>query len=342
MLCCGASAVTIWGTGTPRREYRDFLGAQTARLNLNARLRLLMAPRHSAVPLRSAPVPAFEELSNQRMLAFSPDSFPSRSREAWRLDSQQGITPMGTVAGWNENRLFKMKSIFSPAQPVNRTDKVVSIGATQSLRAYRSIREAIVTCQLAPGARLHIGHLARDHEVSPGAVREALAMLEKEGFIVTEPQKGSVVSPVSSADLLDLTLARVEIEKACLASSLLHGDIEWESQLVASFHRTCRRGAGHEPVFSHGDADWIAAHDGFHTALVAACRSQRLLATRSLLYDQSERYRRLSVAFSVERDVETEHRHLLEAALDRDVSAAQSLLEAHVKATAEALIDASL
>jgi GntR family transcriptional regulator, carbon starvation induced regulator len=235
-----------------------------------------------------------------------------------------------------------MKSIFSPTQTTNRADKIASVGATQSLRAYQRLREAIVTCRLAPGAKLHIGHLAREHEVSPGAVREALAMLEKEGFVVTEPQKGSTVSPVSGADLLDLTLARVEIEKVCLASSLAHGDIEWESQLVASFHRTCRRDAGHEPVFSHGDAGWIAAHDGFHAALVAACRSQRLLATRSLLYTQSERYRRLSVTFSVERDVDTEHRHLLEAALDRDLDASQSLLEAHIKATAEALIDASI
>ncbi len=215
-------------------------------------------------------------------------------------------------------------------------------GATQPQRVHQRLRAAIITCQLAPGARLHIGNLAREQGVSPGAVREALAMLEKEGFVASEPQKGSTVKGVSAADLLDLTLARVEIEKACLALSLTHGDIEWESQVVASFHRTFRRDAQQRPVFSHGDPDWVAAHEGFHTALVAACGSQRLLATRSLLYDQSERYRRLSLAFSVERDVESEHRELMQAALDRDIRRAQALLEAHIKATAEALIDASL
>lgn len=239
-----------------------------------------------------------------------------------------------------------VQSIFlvqpnAPVHPSRTASSAPSTGWTQSQRVYLWMRAGIVACQLAPGARLHIGHLAREHEVSPGAVREALAVLEKEGFVVTEPQKGSTVSPVSRADLLDLTLARIEIEKACLASSLAHGDIEWESQLVASFHRTFRRNAQHEPVFSHGDAGWIAAHDGFHFALVAACRSQRLLATRSLLYDQSERYRRLSLAFSVERDVESEHRLIMEAALDRDVRTSQALLEAHIKGTAEALIDAS-
>lgn len=214
-------------------------------------------------------------------------------------------------------------------------------GVTQTQRVYLRLRAAIINCKLAPGSHLHIGNLAREQGVSPGAVRETLAMLEREGFVVSEPQKGSRVKDVSAADLLDLTLARVEIEKACLALSLARGDVEWESQVVASFHRTFRRDAQHCPVFTHGDPDWIAAHEGFHTALVAACGSQRLLATRALLYDQSERYRRLSLAFSVERDVESEHRELMQAALDRNVRRAQHLLEAHIKATAEALIDTS-
>jgi GntR family carbon starvation induced transcriptional regulator len=212
---------------------------------------------------------------------------------------------------------------------------------THAHRVYLGLRAEILACRLAPGLKLNIATLAHDHGVSPGAVREALAMLEREAFVVAEAQKGYTVSPVSGADLLDLTLARVEIEKACVASSLAHGDIEWESRLVASFHRTFRASVRDEPVFTHGDADWIEAHEGFHAALVGACRSQRLLATRALLYDQSERYRRLSVSFSVERDVESEHQMLLDAALDRDIPKTQKLLEAHIRATAEALIDAS-
>ena len=210
---------------------------------------------------------------------------------------------------------------------------------TQLQRVFQRLRDEIVACQLAPGAKLNIVVLAQDHGVSPGAVREALAMLQKEGFVDVQPQKGYSVQRVSPEDLLDLTLARVDIERACVASSLAHGDIEWESLLVSAFHRTCRTAA--EADFSHGDPAWIAAHDSFHSALVAACRSRRLLATRSLLYDQSERYRRLSLSFSVERDVESEHRMLFEAALARDIPRTQDLLEAHIRGTAEALIDAT-
>ena len=89
----------------------------------------------------------------------------------------------------------------------------------------------------------------------------------------------------------------------------------------------------------HGDAKWIAAHDAFHNAVVSACSSRRLLATRALLYEQSERYRRLSLSFAVERDIDAEHRTLFDAALARDIPRTQDLLEAHIRATAEGLID---
>jgi DNA-binding GntR family transcriptional regulator len=238
------------------------------------------------------------------------------------------------VSASSQNIFFLTKKFIS----LQLASPTRSIAVTQLQRVYLRLRREILACRLAPGAKLNIASLAQEHGVSPGAVREALAMLEKEWFVHIEPQKGYSVRPVSADDLLDLTLARIEIERACLASSLAQGDIEWESQLVAAFHRTSRT-AREAVALTHGDPAWIAAHDGFHNALVAACRSQRLLATRALLYDQSERYRQLSLSFSVERDVESEHRLLRDAALARDIPRTQDLAEAHIRATAEALID---
>ena len=212
---------------------------------------------------------------------------------------------------------------------------------TQAQRVYEQLRDQVIHCELAPGTKLNISSLVERHEASLGAVREALAMLEKDGLVLSEPQKGYAVRPVSSADLLDLTFARIEIEKACVASSLARGDLEWESALVASYHRTLRLNRSAQGIFNHSDPRWIAAHETFHAALVAACESERLLAIRAVLYRQSERYRHLSTVFSAERDVDAEHARLLQAALDRDIPRAQMLIAAHIGATAEALIDAN-
>jgi DNA-binding GntR family transcriptional regulator len=57
-----------------------------------------------------------------------------------------------------------------------------------------------------------------------------------------------------------------------------------------------------------------------------------------MLYAQSERYRRLSVpAESKRRDLDAEHRALMEAALDRDANRATRLITEHLNLTTEVL-----
>src|SRR3546814_17739013 len=73
--------------------------------------------------------------------------------------------------------------------------------------------------------------------------------------------------------------------------------------------------------------DYASAHEAFHTALVAACDSNWLNRLRTWLYDQSERYRYLTVPLSrKERDVAYEHENLVQAALNRDADRAVALL----------------
>src|SRR5271157_1164652 len=56
----------------------------------------------------------------------------------------------------------------------------------------------------------------RDLGSEPGAVREALSRLSAEGLVIAESQKGYRVAPLSADELLDLTEARVEIERIAL------------------------------------------------------------------------------------------------------------------------------
>jgi DNA-binding GntR family transcriptional regulator len=94
-----------------------------------------------------------------------------------------------------------------------------------------------------------------------------------------------------------------------------------------------------EPVLLE---DWVAAHQRFHEALIAACPNQRLRAIASTLRNAAELYRHWSrqaeSATSV-RDIGDEHRRLVEAVLARDAHEAVRLLELHLRKTAETLID---
>ncbi|MBI1775586.1 MAG: FCD domain-containing protein [Proteobacteria bacterium] len=206
---------------------------------------------------------------------------------------------------------------------------------TNSRRVYRRVRADILACRRLPGSKLNIAALAAELDVSLGAVREALSMLQSEALVVSEPQRGYTVSPVSPKELDDITEARIGIETMCLKGSIARGDLTWESGLVAAFHRLTRLSQADDGHDLHLNEDWSLAHHEFHARLASACGNDWLLRLRAMLYQQSERYRRLSVPLATaQRDVQGEHRAIFEAVLARDTGRAVTLLESHLRLTA--------
>ncbi len=209
--------------------------------------------------------------------------------------------------------------------------------------AYEALRADLLACRILPGSRLKIQELCSRLSVSLGAIREALSRLTSEGLVVAEPQRGFRAAPISAEDLQDLTMVRVEVESLCLKRAIEIGDVNWESGLVAAFHRLSRtpERAPADPIRSNDD--WAEAHAAFHLALVEGCDSPWLLRLHSQLYDQSERYRRLSIPLAKqERNVGQEHQRILDVTLKRDAKKAVALLTAHLTATTNILLAAKV
>lgn len=215
-------------------------------------------------------------------------------------------------------------------------------GGTKSHRAYAQIRADILACRHLPGTKLNIGALAAELEVSLGAVREALSMLQSEALVVSEPQRGYTVSPVSPKELDDITEARIAIETLCLRASIERGDLVWETRIVAAWHRLSRLSQTEAGRGEHLSEVWAKAHADFHAELVNACGNDWLLRMRAMLYEQSERYRRMCVPLQSEaRDVPAEHQAIFDAVMARDIPRATAALEDHLRRTA-AIVRASL
>ena len=208
--------------------------------------------------------------------------------------------------------------------------------------AYERLRADLLACRLRPGTRLKINELCQTLSVSLSAVREALARLSSEGLVVSEPQRGFRAAPISVADLCDITQVRIQIECLCLERALALGDVAWEAQLVACFHRLSRTPERDLQDSERMNETWSAEHADFHRALVAACDSVWLLRLREILYTQSERYRRLSVPLAeIARNLSQEHEALLRAALARDVQRTGTLLTQHIELTTKILLEQS-
>ncbi len=213
--------------------------------------------------------------------------------------------------------------------------------ANQSLTeaAYESLRSDILACRISPGAKLNINEICGALSVSLSAVREALSRLTAEGLVVAETHRGFRAAPVSAEDLLDLTGTRIEIEASCLRRAIELGDMEWEIGVIAAFHRLSRtpeRVADDEACVAE---EWAKAHKEFHAALVQSCDSYWRIRLRGFLYDQTERYRRLSVpARREERDLIDEHKAIMEAVIARDADRAVGLMHDHLSLTTDRVI----
>src|ERR1700729_3224920 len=145
-------------------------------------------------------------------------------------------------------------------------DKLAQLdqSVTQTDRAYAALLEEILSCRLAPGARITISEVATKLGFSPGAVREALSRLSAEKMTVATAQKGFSVAEVSIEELKDLTRTRIVIEQLCLRSAITHGDVEWETAIVAAYHRLHRIPAVLPEEPSRLNQAWAAAHTTFH------------------------------------------------------------------------------
>ncbi len=208
-------------------------------------------------------------------------------------------------------------------------------------RTYLRLRSEILSSRLKPGQKLRLRDLCDLTGVSLSVVREAATRLAAEGLLNAEAQRGYSVPSVDRKDLLDLTYARIEIECLCLQRAIDQGGVKWEAGLVAAFHRLQRTPA------QSGDPEtkeeWAKVHAAFHDCLVAGCDNHWLMRMRQMLFAQSERYRRLSVALQADRrDLDEEHRGLMEAVLDHDAAAATERLRAHLMLTTDILLESEL
>lgn len=211
---------------------------------------------------------------------------------------------------------------------------------TRAERVYAELRGDILAGRQRPGSRLPFADLATRHEASMGVIREVLTRLTAEGLVESEPQYGFRVVPLSVADLEHLTDARAAIETLVLGQAVEHGDVAWESEVLAAHHRLERtpQQAADDP--SRLSASWTAAHTDYHHTLLTACPNPRLLAVADSLRDAAELYRQWSVPLApTHRDIAAEHRTILAAVLARDVDAASVALAAHIHATTNVLLD---
>ena len=193
------------------------------------------------------------------------------------------------------------------------------------------IRRGIADGRWLPGSRLVERDLADEFRVSRVPVREALQMLEREGFVELLPRRGAVVrmlTPEVVSDLFDIRQALEVLAARCAAERIDDAGLE-------RLHGVLLEG---RQALEAGDQAWRgSANTAFHETVLDLAGNQSL---RDLLEPLSGR---LTWLFRQTRDharVQAEHEQLYAALSARDAELAVAVALAHVRASRHMVLDA--
>lgn len=204
-------------------------------------------------------------------------------------------------------------------------------------KAYWQIRQEILSGHLAPGEKLRIQHLTATFGYGASAIREALSRLLSDGLVDSVSQRGFWVSQISPQDLRDITEARKLIEVEALRQAIIHGDIAWETRVVAARYTLERLEVSLTKKSDDAVITWENANRDFHLELISACPTRHLLLFTRQLYDQSLRYRyRTTLRRTFPRTgLSNDHTKIVQATLKRDADEACRLLSLHISKISE-------
>ena len=187
-----------------------------------------------------------------------------------------------------------------------------------------TLRQAIVTLDLKPGEVIDKGAICERLGVSRFPVSEALARLQAEGLVDILPQRGSTVSLVRIADVLEYMLIRKALEAEAVRvvtgnhseelAETLHRNMSYQRAAVEiddqqGFHE--RDLEFHDIIF--GDMRFTKVKAVIENTRANLDRARRLILTP----------RRLEVTIA-------EHQRILEAIESGDDQKAAAAMRAHI------------
>jgi DNA-binding GntR family transcriptional regulator len=194
------------------------------------------------------------------------------------------------------------------------------------------LRDLIISQELAPGSRLILEDLSHQLGLSMTPIREALPVLEAEGFISQSPHKGATVSSMDSEEVLELYATRSGMEAMVAKQAverLTDADIANMQQQLQQMHAQ-----------SADPAAFLLADKEFHLVLYQAADSQRWLETIETLWRRCSRYMLASTAMiGAIPAIQEDHHALLKACLDRDADRVASLTVAHLEHSRNRLLN---
>jgi GntR family transcriptional regulator, vanillate catabolism transcriptional regulator len=136
-----------------------------------------------------------------------------------------------------------------------------------------SLRERIVTGEIAPDTRLRAEALATEMNVSRTPIRSALAVLSADGLVSYSVNRGYTVRAMSLGDIFDSIEARAALESLAARASV---DLGWTDEALNRLIRLAKAGRDIVDKGQWSEAierEWYTINRQFHAQIMHAAQN---------------------------------------------------------------------
>jgi DNA-binding GntR family transcriptional regulator len=207
---------------------------------------------------------------------------------------------------------------------------------SKSREVFEQLRQAIWSGDLPPGTPLREAHIAKQLNVSQVPVREALLQLEHLGLVVRVPDRGTTVTKLTRAEIIQMMEVRRHLEEMAFQLAATHLTPEIEAEL-RSHLRTMQVLVAKKDHFGVAEEDF-----SFHQTVWKASGNEVLEKTLERLCIAVYAFVSLKrhAAGETMKSAVKSHKKLLDALLSRDKKRITTGVNEHI--TPEAVIPPSI
>ncbi|NOC47680.1 GntR family transcriptional regulator [Ruegeria sp. HKCCD7559] len=199
---------------------------------------------------------------------------------------------------------------------------------------YDQVKAMAVSFRLRPGDRLNEVALSRDLGVSRTPLREALNRLVAERLFDFRPGQGFFCRPLDAQSVFDLFELRQIIESAAARSACTKATDEGLQRLRDELYET-----GID-ITGLTIEEAVARDEAFHLGIARLSGNMELLQTLTRINERIRYIRWISMSMDRVQKSKNEHKHVMQALLDRDADEAARVLAAHITKRMDQVQDA--
>jgi DNA-binding GntR family transcriptional regulator len=221
----------------------------------------------------------------------------------------------------------------NPPKIINMTLK----RATLAEQAYEELRDRIVSGALPPGRRMLVEELAVEMSISQTPVKEAIALLERDGLIEGTARRSSVVRRFHGGDVRHIYAARTLLEIHALREGCATGAITpaFIARIEEIFDRQRAHAERHQPVVF---VEAVRLDREFHDALVALADNPVVQGWHRGILAQTQTILTYAIDDYDVRRAHSEHAAIIAALRLGDAEAIAEAMQRHLTAARDEIL----